>query len=150
MAGFQLSCFTQQHDFKKKNLFLRRSLIYFTNVGKIGILNCALKTICIQFSAIRGRCSTYLKSHYWPNDLADKHTLQQLNVQDRLKTNISWTHFQRVGRDLGSPQPTFLAGRLWGEIAWGPNKRLSEKSSRCATVNCQALLWGRGTSFACW
>lgn len=73
----------------------------------------------ISLSTIRGRCPANLECHFWPHDLADKQAQQQLDVQDSLKTNIRLTCFQRVGRDLGSPQPTSLAGRLWGQIAKG-------------------------------
>lgn len=55
------------------------------------------------------------------------------------------TYVQYVRRDLSSPQLTSFWGLMLGmrlQEWWctgGTNKRLSEKSSHCATVNCQ--LW---------
>lgn len=59
--------------------------------------------------------------------------------------NIDVTYVQYVGRDLSSPQLISPRLDMYGERlqewrgAGGTNKRLSEKSSHCATVNCQ--LW---------
>lgn len=114
--------------------------------------------------------------HYWPNDLCDerrnswvlldnltaKSWCEQgnaallLNTQmQRACVNIYLICVQSVGRDLSSPLVTSLWLVMHGarlhecRYARGTNKRLSEKSSHCATVNCQPW-YEAEASFACW
>lgn len=112
--------FTRQHNFKN-NLFLRGSLLFCAIVEKVWALNADRRKLYffIPLSAVRGHCPVVLKPHDWPNDLADKHTQLQFDLLDSLATKIFLTRLQRVRRDLGSPQLTSRAARVWGRIARG-------------------------------